>query len=211
MSEYVKTDLQFMEDYIDRMDKVFDGLYGSQSTVNGSYNHVAPNWNDKISRLTGRILLDTGNKIERMGCYFSNMMRRLSSAYQMLDDNYGENHVWTAVFRPKKLENAVNLEDDEMDRRINGTTVDGIKSFERAMREYLDETWKNVRAVQTAYDNMQGHWDDNEYRRTGDRVEEFCNSMTQNLSDLEQALAWIMERRRYFEEALDILSKRDDS
>ena len=210
MNEYVKADLNEIEKYIGKMDKVFDALYDSQSAINNSYNHTKTNWYDKVSIITGKTLCDTGNKIGKMGNYFSNMMRRLNSAYQKLDDDYGENHVWEAHFTPKQLECAINLEDEEMTRKINGTTVDGIMSFERALREYLDNTWKNVQSVATAYDDMSGYWDDNEYRRTGERVEEFRTSMTHNLEDLEEALRWIEERRRHFQEALEIMSQRDD-
>lgn len=209
MSEPVCVDLSAMEQYIGEMDEIFTDFYEAQSAINFAYNKVKPVWYDQISQATGTGLWDTGEKMEQMSRYFSRMLRRLNEGYQMLDCNYGENRAWEVQFHDKELEYSINVEEEPMTRQIRGTTVEGIMRFEAELSDYIEKTGKNVRRVVAAYDGMRGYWDDSEYRRTGEKIEEFQASMNGNLKALDELLVWIEERRRQFQESLITLSQRD--
>ena len=86
---------------------------------------------------------------------------------------------------------------------INGTTVEGIKSFERAFAEYIENTKKNVMAIRNAHERVHDGWRDEQYDRTTVLIEEFLSSMGRQLNTLEVLQGWIETRRKEFEKALE--------
>lgn len=210
MSNPTNVNLEKMEEYVGHMDQIFDRLYEVQSEINYAYNKVKAVWYDQISKITGDALWDTGDKIERLNRFFSKMLKRLNKGYQKLDCDYGENRPWDVQFHEKELECEINVEDEPMTRQIKGTTVEGIMRFEKELSEYINRTGKHVNSVTAAYDGMQRYWADDEYRRTGEKIEDFATAMNRNMKALEELLVWIEARRKQFQEALEILAQRDD-
>ena len=87
---------------------------------------------------------------------------------------------------------------------INGTTVEGIKSFERALDTYIENTVENVSKIRSAHDNVHTGWRDEQYDRTNDKINDFIGTMNKQLNALKALQGWISERRRQFEVALNI-------
>lgn len=210
MSEFVNVDLEKMEEYINDMDRLMAEMFLSQSRVNHAYNTVKPQWYDQISSRTGEILFTAEKDIERLNSFFFKMFTRLNAGYRQLNDQYAENYNWNATFHDKELSPVLNMEEQEMTRRINGTTVEGIRSFEQKLSTYIDDTKENVKKISYACDGMGYYWKDDQYKRTSEAIEEFCSSMNRNMRELEDLQSWITMRREQFQDALEKLAQRDD-
>lgn len=90
---------------------------------------------------------------------------------------------------------------------INGTTVEGIKSFERALDIYINDTVSNVKSIRNAHDAVRRGWEDDQYKCVDDKINDFVSTMNKQLNALQQLQEWIAVRRKQFEEALDITVK----
>lgn len=198
------TDFEQMEIFINKLDDVVGEMYQCQSSVNHAYNHIS-DWDDKIFRLTGKSLMDTGNKVEQLSAFLCRMMGILNEYCRRMNCEYAEYSDWSAEFHSRDLETQIHLEDEQMRRAILGTTAEGIKSFENELEKYIDNTSANINKVTQALDEVRNYWKDDNFRTTEDRILTFRNDMRGNLSDLENLHTWIVSRRIKFEENENII------
>lgn len=191
-------DFERMETFINNLDGLTGELYLHQSEINAAYNRVG-DWDDHVFRLTGRALLNTGNKVEQLGAFLSKLMMILNEYCLGMDRDYLGKKEWNGHFRDKELETRLHLEDSNMERAILGTTADGIKSFERELETYINVTKENVNKVVRELDDVRSYWQDDNFRKTEERIMQFSDNMHSNLSALSDLLTMVTIRRKSFE------------
>lgn len=198
---YVK--FSILEDYINTLNGVFQKCCQTQDDISASYNSVTLLWSDKISTLTGQGLNEVGKTVMNMHDTLSRVLQILNTRYEHMSQGYAERS-WNASFTPCEFQVKIKLEGNMDTDTINGTTVEGIKSFERALDTYIESTVENVSKIRSAHDNVHNGWRDEQYDRTNDKINDFIGTMNKQLNALKALQGWISERRRQFEEALNI-------
>lgn len=201
---YVK--FSILEDYINTLNGVFQKCCQTQDDISASYNSVTLLWRDKISTLTGQGLNEVGNTVMNMHDALSRVLQILNTRYEHLSQGYAERS-WNASFSPCKFQVKIKLEGNMDTDTINGTTVEGIKSFERALDIYINDTVSNVKSIRNAHDAVRRGWEDDQYKCVDDKINDFVSTMNKQLNALQQLQEWIAVRRKQFEEALDITVK----
>jgi len=192
-------DFEKVETFINNMDRTTGAMYQCQNGINSSYNRIL-DWNDKVFRLAGFALLDTGNKVVQLSEFLSKMLGILNAYCRNLNCEYAEYQDWNAQFHDRALEVQLNLEEELMRRAILGTTAEGIKSFERELERYIEATNENITNIMRELDDVRDYWMDDNFRTTEAHIILFRDEMQKNLSDLSELLSWIVVRRTKFEE-----------
>ena len=198
---YVK--FSALEEYINTLNSVFQKCCQTQDDISASYNSVTLLWRDKISALTGQGLNEVGKTVMNMHDALSRVLHTLNTRYEHLSQGYAERS-WNAQFTPCEFQVKLKLEGNMDTDTINGTTVEGIKSFERALDTYIENTVENVSKIRSAHDIVHEGWRDEQYDRTNDKINDFIGTMNKQLNALKALQGWIAERRKQFEEALNI-------
>lgn len=198
---YVK--FSVLEEYINTLNGVFQKCCQTQDDISASYNSVTLLWSDKISTLTGQGLNEVGKTVMNMHDALSRVLQILNTRYEHLSQGYAERS-WNASFTSCEFQVKIKLEGNMDTDTINGTTVEGIKSFERALDTYIENTVENVSKIRSAHDTVHDGWRDEQYDRTNDKINDFIGTMNKQLNALKTLQGWIAERRKQFEEALDI-------
>ena len=198
---YVK--FSVLEEYINTLNGVFQKCCQTQDDISASYNSVTLLWCDKISTLTGQGLNEVGKTVMNMHDALSHVLHTLNARYEHLSQGYAERS-WNASFSPCEFQVKIKLEGNMDTDTINGTTVEGIKSFERALDTYIENTVENVSKIRNAHDAVHDGWRDEQYDRTNDKINDFVGTMNKQLNALKALQGWIAERRKQFEEAQNI-------
>ncbi len=201
---YVK--FPVLEEYINTLNSIFKKCCQAQDDISLSYNSVLLVWRDRISTLTGQGLNEVGKTMMNMHETLSCVLRALNARYEHLSQGYAE-RFWNGSFTPCEFQVKIKLEGDMNMDTINGTTIEGIKSFERALDIYIKNTIDNVSKIRNAHDVVRDGWRDEQYDRTSDKINDFIGTMNNQLNALKVLQGWIAERRKQFEEALNITIK----
>ena len=91
-----------------------------------------------------------------------------------------------------------------MDRDfINGTTTDGIISFEKALSDYIEAMNSILNQIIGAHTKINCEWNDTQYKKIGIRLQEFENSMRNQLKKLKELYEYVLKKRKAFERALE--------
>lgn len=195
-----------LEEYVNTLNRIFQQSSQTQDEVATEYNRVVTLWNDKISALTGQGLNAIGATVMEMHATLSNILSTVNARYEKMSQGYAERN-WQASFNSCEFQVKIKLEGNMSTDTINGTTVEGIKSFERALDVYINDTVLHVRSIRNAHDAVGSSWRDDQYRRVDDKINDFVGTMNKQLNALKQLQEWIEIRRKQFEEALDITFK----
>lgn len=201
--EGVFVKLSVLEEYVNALSNIFQECSQTQDEVATAYNHVVTLWNDKISAITGQGLNEVGKTVMDLHAALSRMLNAINERYGKLSTGYAERH-WQASIKKCEFQVKIKLEGNMDTDTINGTTVEGIKSFERALDIYINDTVRHVRSIRNAHDEVRKDWKDDQYRRVDDKINDFVSTMNKQLGTLKQLQEWITARRKQFEEALDI-------
>ena len=191
-----------LEEYINTLDIIFKKYAEEQDEISLAYNKVTSVWKDKISLITGQALDDTGRCILIMHEAFSRILTIINRRYSQMTERYAERS-WDANVNVPEFKVKLNLEENVNMDVINGTTVEGIKSFERALEEYIESTQKNLSSIQRAHNNVATGWKDDQYSRMTDKINEFSATINTQVNVLNTLQSWIVQRRISFEEALE--------
>lgn len=93
---------------------------------------------------------------------------------------------------------------------IKGTSLEGIEYFERALQEYIQKTRVNIASVKNAQQSVGSSWNDSKYEEAKLQTEEFL-AIERELTNLQDLLLWIGQRKAKFAEAMAIFEELERS
>lgn len=192
-----------VEAYINALNVIFEKCYQSQSEIALSYNNAIENWNDEISDATRAVLSEIERSVSLICDEISHSLKILNRRCQTLSEGYAQRG-WNATFIKREQQIKLKTESYMEKDAINGTTVDGIRAFERALELYIQNTQGTVADIRREHEIVHEGWRDSQYDRTSDRIHDFTSIILKQLECLQELQSWIAERRRYFEEAMSI-------
>ena len=195
-------DLEEMAGYLEKTNKLMNDFCEAQSIINGKYNTLTDLWWDKISKATGDRIRNAHRYVGQLLEGFRKKIKDVNEESRGLNNNYLKEGEWNVTITDIKIETKVRETDGMEKKRIKGTTPAGIKAFEKALRDYINETRKRLDSVKSAYEEIGGTWRDSQYSKTGTEVSDFSQNLKKELDELEVLLAKITERRIAFETAI---------
>ena len=85
-------------------------------------------------------------------------------------------------------------------RIIRGTTSAGVKSFENALKNYIDSTRSITLKIKNLHEEVGKSWNDPQYVKITESINEFEQRMSANLDKLETLSGYVQQKRRFLEE-----------
>ena len=203
-NEKVIMNLKYMEDYLKTTNKLSEEFCDNQSKINRLYNKLTDDWCDAVSRKTGDRLRQANRLVNGLLNEFFDTFKKLNEKSRQLREEYTRTGTWDVIFNEPQIDTRIK-ETDGMDSEfIKGTTVKGIKDFEKALSDYIETTNKRLKLVNYAYEEVGKGWRDSQYSATGKKISEFSTDLKKELTALEELLKEITKRRIAFEKALGI-------
>lgn len=202
MDGQITADMKQLEEYVNSMDGILSALFAQQSEINTSYNKATQCWCDRISQDTGNALAFAGTQTEQFNNYFMDLLGKLNVMYSIMTEGYLEGS-WEGSLGKYELESRPNIK-EATNTMINGTHVDSIIDFERALASYIEKTRNCIKSTQKALENATS-WNDGLRRKNDEQTAEFSQNMNQCMMYLENQLEWVTKRRVKFQEALEAM------
>lgn len=193
-------DVDKLQDFVKNTNAYLNSLCEEQEKINKRYVDIKEEWSDNVLVLVGLDIMEAQNIIINVYKNLYDQIRETNRHGEYIAEKYLEEK-WDGIKMSFDEEiSRINVEEIMNKRVIRGTTAEGIKSFETALENYIEETYKLKGLIKKEHEEIGCSWKDKQYKKVSEIMDEFQYNMESNLKKLNDTLELVKEKRKIFEE-----------